>query len=247
MALMYDENALSLMRKIKNALDPKHLANPDKVLPLATASSSLQDNSSRYARDLAERIKENFRFGRRAVITGLNGRLKANGKNIISAASLNQISDIDKINYTVTAQAGISLKNLEEQLAKYNMYLPVQAKSGSAGGVFASKTFDCFADYVSGLDFILPDGSFVSIGGKYVKNSAGYDIIRLLHGSMGAYALITALTIRTFAFPAQKMKQNAFKIFTPSATMRILKSAFDEKNLFNSFIFGDNDEFDRHA
>ncbi|MDR0645761.1 MAG: FAD-binding oxidoreductase [Elusimicrobiota bacterium] len=249
MSLMYDENALNIMRKIKNALDPKYLSNPDKVLPLAGANFVLSDDSRRYAQDLIERVKKNFRLARRATITGLNGKLKAkaNDKNVISLSSLNQILDIDKINYTVTAQAGISLKNLAAQLAMHKMYLPIQAEHGSAGGVFASKTFDCFADYVSGLDFILPDGSFISIGGKYVKNSAGYDIIRLLHGSMGAYALITALTIRTSALPAPKMKRNAFKIFAPSPIGKVLKRSFDEKNLFNAFIFGDNDEFDRRA
>jgi len=170
-------------------------------------------------------------------IAGLNTKLKADKKNLLEMGGFNKILDIDAANYTVTAQAGISLKALAQKLSTHNMRLPVPAVRGSLGGAFAAKTFVNLADYITGLDFILPDGSFISLGGKHVKNAAGYDLIRFLHGSMGAYALITAITLRTFTQPYAAQKENKFEIFRPSPILTKLKNVFDEKNLFNPFIF----------
>lgn len=229
MADMFDSNALELFRKIKKELDGKNLANPDKVIPISTGRR--QNAAPAYAQEIIEAAKR----VRSATIAGLSTKLRRAPS--ISLAALDKIIDIDKVNYTVTAQAGASLKNIEKQLAAHGMYLPVPAAAGSIGGAFAAKTFLDFSDYIIGIDLVLPGGAFISLGGKHVKNSAGYDLIRLLHGSMGAYAIITALTVRTFAQPAPKQPKREFEIFKPSPLARRLKNAFDPQNVFNPFIF----------
>ncbi|MDR0734567.1 MAG: FAD-binding oxidoreductase [Elusimicrobiota bacterium] len=238
MALMFDEAALGLMRKIKTALDPKNLANPDKILPISTRSLARRTGAPQYLFNIIEQIKLNRAAGRSTIINGLGSKFKADRKIALSAAGLNQILDIDNANYTITAQAGCALKDIAAQLAEHNMYLPVPAARGSIGGAFSAKTFWNFADYITGLDFILSDGTFISLGGKHVKNSAGYDLIRLLHGGIGAYAFITALTVRTFAAPAPKTVQNKFEFFKPCASAALVKKVFDADNLFNPFLFG---------
>jgi glycolate oxidase FAD binding subunit len=225
------------MRKIKSAFDPGNLANPDKILPIATRGAARRA-APQYLRAVIELLKQNRAAGRAVSISGLGTKFKTDKKTTLSAAGLSQILDIDKLNYTVTAQAGCALKDVAAQLAERGMYLPVPAARGSIGGAFAAKTFTDFADYITGIDFLLPDGIFISLGGKHVKNSAGYDLPRLLHGSMGAYAFITALTIRIFAEPAQKITRNEFEFFKPSAQAALVKKIFDADNLFNPFIFG---------
>ena len=236
MAFMYDGNTLNLFRKIKTAVDPRGVSNPDKVLPVATAGTK-HTPAPEYLHTIIAQIKQNYKTGKAITITGLNTKLKADKKNSLSMAGFNKILDIDAANYTATVQAGVSLKELAQKLAAHNMHLPAAAARGSIGGAFAAKTFYNLADYITGLDFILPDGSYISLGGKHVKNSAGYDLIRFLHGGMGAYALITALTIRTFAAPPVARKENKFELFKPDAVLTKLKNVFDEKNLFNPFIF----------
>ncbi|MDR1123646.1 MAG: FAD-binding oxidoreductase [Elusimicrobiota bacterium] len=238
MAFMFDEAALGLMRKIKAAFDPENLANPDKILPIATRGAPRA--APQYLCDIIERIKQNRAAGRAMIITGLGTKFKTRGRDkaALSSAGLNQVLDIDKVNYTVTAQAGCALKDIAALLAERGMYLPVPAARGSIGGAFAAKTFADFADYITGIDFLLPDGVFISLGGKHVKNSAGYDLPRLLHGSMGAYAFITALTVRTFAAPAPKAAQRKFEFFRPCAQAALIKKVFDSDNLFNPFVFG---------
>jgi glycolate oxidase subunit GlcD len=237
MALMFDESALTLFRKIKQTIDPLGLANPDKMLPVATVSQRKNAQRPQYLEKLSNTIKQNYKNGKPVIIAGLNTKLKADKKDILDISALNEITDIDKINYTVTAAAATPLKALAGELAAHKMYLPIPETKGTIGGVFAAKTYPGLEDFVTGLDFILPDGTFISIGGKNVKNAAGYDLIRFLTGSQGAYALITALTIRTFADKPPAQKQNPFEVFIPREYHVKLKKIFDDKNIFNSFIF----------
>lgn len=239
MAMMYDNNALNLFKKIKNALDPLALANPDKVIPVASVNE--QKDKAPVPADiqpLIQKIKNALHKGEGITVSGLNTKLKTKNQNILQLSSLNKITDIDKTNYTVSVQAGVSVEKLAKELAAHNMFLPFDNAKGSIGGVFAAKTFPFLEDYVTGIDFILADGSFLSIGGKHVKNAAGYDLIRFLAGSQGAFAVITALTVRTFAAPVESpCRQNNFILLEPSKYTSRLKEVFDPKNILNLFIF----------
>jgi FAD/FMN-containing dehydrogenase len=242
MAVMFDNNTLSLFRKIKNKIDPLAIANPDKVLPVATTNpANRQMCPPDCLTDLIIKIKSNYKTRTKAVIAGLNTKLKASKNNLLDITVLNKITDIDKVNYTVTIQAAKSLKDAAKELTEHGMYLPVPEAKSSVGGAFAAKSYPGFEDYVTGIEFILPNGTYIKLGGKFVKNAAGYDVLRFLAGSQGSYALITALTVRAFAARPPAQKQNQFKLFEPSKYHRLLKEVFDPENLFNAFIFdGDN-------
>lgn len=234
MALMFDNNTLNLFKRIKNALDPKYLANPDKVLPIAS-ENKIKTAAPEYILDLTQQLAEPI------TVCGLKTKIKPQGK-CIDISMLNKITDIDKTNYTVTVQAATAVKKLAEELGKNNMYLPIPSVEGSIGGTFAAKTFNTLEDFITGIDFVLPDGTFISLGGKHVKNAAGYDIIRFLSGSRGAYAMITSLTIRIFAVRPETQKQNTFSLFEPSEYEKKLKKVFDPSNILNPFIFGGKNE-----
>ncbi len=242
MAQMFDENALNLFREIKKALDKNNILNPEKIIPLAT-ESALKTLTPSYARPLAEIIKERFSKNETSYICGAKSKIKKakyfpKDKNaFLDISALNQIVETDLKNYTIIVQAAAKVKDVASELAKQNLYLPIPSAAGTFGGIFAARTLPSLENYVCGLDFILPDGTFIRLGGKYVKNCAGYDLIRFLSGTFGAYALITQMTLRLFPFKAAAQKQNAFEIFKPNAYDIKLKKVFDKKNLFNPFIF----------
>ena len=238
MAFMFEDSALALFKNIKKAFDPYNVSNPDKVLPVASSSrlkASVPDDEETLK--IIKRVKECYSAKTKVSICALKTNFKPKGE-ILDLSRLNKITDIDKNNFMVTVQAGTAVKTLAAELAKDNMYLPFPVCKGSIGGVFASKIFDNFADYVTAVDFVMADGTFIRLGGKYVKNSAGYDIIRLLSGSMGFYAALTALTVRVCAVKPATCVQREFAAFTPSEQQLKLKKVFDEYNIFNGCITG---------
>lgn len=219
MALMYDEKTLDLMRQIKKTLDPFNLANPDKVLPLATKSSKESYTSKQ------KNIKILQEFVKQTKEIKINEALLADTKKIL---------ELDEKNWLVKVQAGCPVSELESFLNKHNMSLPISPDfDGTIGKAFACGAFKTMSDFITELEFILPNGEVYNIGGKNVKNVAGYDLIRFLCGSMGAYALITALTIRVFAQgtkePLVAKEQGSF---SPAGIHQALKAVFDPEKKF---------------
>ena len=60
-------------------------------------------------------------------------------------------------------------------------------------------------DIVLGVRFVTPQGNIPGSGGKTVKNVSGYDVSKLMVGSMGSLGIITEMTFRLLPLP-EKMK-----------------------------------------
>lgn len=238
MALMYDNETLDLFRKIKTAIDPKNLANPDKVLPISSIPQKITQIPPE-VKPFIERIKQANKSHTPLEICGLNSKIKLKTKQKLSVKELNKITEIDTVNYTATVQAGVSLKDLREALLKHNLYLPVNLGKANAsiGGEFCSKTNPELKNFITGIDFITPQGNFIQYGGKYLKNTAGYDLISLLCGSHGAYGLITSLTLRILPFKPQNRPLKDFKPVYANPLQCLIKHALDPDNILNpSFL-----------
>jgi len=72
-------------------------------------------------------------------------------------------------------------------------------------------------DYVRGLEAVLPTGEVITLGGKTVKNVAGYDLISLLVGSEGTLAVITKITLRLLMRPRVRRTVIAYLDDLPEA------------------------------
>lgn len=236
MSLMFDRDTLACFKKIKQALDPNNLSNPDKILPIATVSDKTL-TPPQEVMPLIEAVK-NANDKRKPIrLCGLNTKINLRDRNRISLKDLNEIIEIDKTNFTLTVQPGIKVKELAKILKKENLFLPFTPGTGSLGGEFCSKTVPELKDYVTALDVILPDGTFIRTGGKYVKNTAGYDLIALMSGSRGVYGIVTSITLRLLPFKPKSDKPLPFARWRPNIVERKLKAALDANNILNSFYF----------
>src|SRR6202011_6121068 len=56
-------------------------------------------------------------------------------------------------------------------------------------------------DFLLGVEFVTGEGVVSKSGGRVVKNVTGYDLHKLLIGSLGTLAVITRLNLRTFPLP----------------------------------------------
>jgi glycolate oxidase FAD binding subunit len=111
----------------------------------------------------------------------------------------------------VTAEAGMTLSALGEALALHRQRLSLDAPfpgRATVGGVVAANAFGprrarfgAARDLVLGVSLVRADGVPARGGGKVVKNVAGFDLPRLMVGSLGTLALLTRVTFRVHPLP----------------------------------------------
>ena len=238
MAYQYDQSTLRLFQQIKNAFDPHNLANPGKIIPMSYTQTARQhQETDPDVLSLAEAIKNRHRLGKKSIIGGSNTLLKTQ-QTILSTQHLNRVLDIDKTNYTATAQAGIKVAELIAALQAQNVYAKLpQDYAGTLGGLTASKICPEFTDQIIGLQAILPNGDFANYGGKLMKNAAGYNLCRLFAGSAGALGLMTRLTFKIYAQPQAVKPLNPFSFEKADILFQRVKKETDPQGLFVSPVF----------
>jgi glycolate oxidase FAD binding subunit len=111
----------------------------------------------------------------------------------------------------VSAHAGVSLASLNERLGaagqRVALAAPDPARStlgGIAAADFADGTAHAYGrprDQVLGMTVIDGRGRCIRVGGRVVKNVAGYDLPRMFVGSFGTLGVIAELTLRTRPLP----------------------------------------------
>jgi glycolate oxidase FAD binding subunit len=129
----------------------------------------------------------------------------------VATGELNDVADYPARDMTITVGAGIRVEELQELLAGEGQRIPVdvpQAHRASLGGAIATNTSGpgrfaggTFRDCVIGISAVDGMGRPFSAGGRVVKNVAGYDLCKLLVGSLGTLAVITQVTLRLLPIP----------------------------------------------
>ncbi len=167
--------------------------------------------------ELSRFFGENAKTDRRALFpvggrTALHyGYPSATPGVVVSTSRLTETVDYPARDMTVTVEAGIRLHQLAEILKAERQQLPVdvaQSQRASLGGAVATNTSGprrfgngTLRDYVIGVSAVDAQGRLFQGGGRVVKNVAGYDLCKLLVGSLGTLAVITQLTLKLRPVP----------------------------------------------
>jgi len=143
----------------------------------------------------------------------------------------------------ITACAGTPLKEIEAVLKEKNQVLafepPHFGENATFGGAIAAGlagpgriTVGNFRDFVLGARILDGKGQDLSFGGKVMKNVAGYDVSRLLPGSLGTLALLLEASVKVLPKPAstatlrcQISQENALKVLNECAGQPLPLSA----------------------
>lgn len=152
-----------------------------------------------------------------AIITGGGTKLgwgaPVTGPDIeISTARMNQLLSYHPGDLTVAVQGGMRLADLQPVLAEHGQWLALDPPSEDAGATVAGllATGDAgprryrygnLRDLAIGCTLALPDGTVAHAGGYVIKNVAGYDVTKLMHGSLGTLALIGEVILRLHPVP----------------------------------------------
>lgn len=151
--------------------------------------------------------------GWRVRVEGSGGWLQpdAPADVVLSLRELNRILSVSPADLVVSVEAGVTLGAIRRQLAEHGMWLaldPPGRPERSLGGVLATgtsgplrATFGGVRDHVLGCTVVTGEGRRITVGGRVVKNVAGYDLTRLQVGAFGAFGLITEAHLRLRALP----------------------------------------------
>lgn len=118
----------------------------------------------------------------------------------------------DPAELVITARAGTPLLEIEAALADHSQMLPFEpphfGPSATLGGCIAAgiagprrPSAGAPRDFVLGAVIMNGHGQVLHFGGQVVKNVAGYDVSRLLAGSLGTLGLILELSVKVLPFP----------------------------------------------
>jgi glycolate oxidase FAD binding subunit len=126
---------------------------------------------------------------------------------------LSGISSYEPTELVVTVRAGTPLAELEAALAEKGQCLafepPRYAAGGTVGGMVAAglsgpsrAAVGAVRDHVLGATLLNGKGEVLSFGGQVMKNVAGYDVSRVLAGSMGVLGAICEVSLKVLPRPA---------------------------------------------
>jgi glycolate oxidase FAD binding subunit len=155
---------------------------------------------------------------------------------LISTRKLSGIVEYDPGEFTFTALAGTSLREIRATLAERGQYLPFDpplVESGATiGGTVASGLsgpgrfrYGGVRDFILAVQFADGTGQLLRGGAKVVKNAAGFDIPKFLVGSCGRFGVITEVTFKVFPTPQSWLTLRIPCVSATEAAARIAQGA----------------------
>jgi glycolate oxidase FAD binding subunit len=181
----------------------------DGVLPLAAFSPDDRRETAELLREAAEADLVVAPQGSRTALA--LGYPLARYDVALHMGGLHRVVEYVPDDLTITVEAGLTLRRLQEELAEHGQYLPVDPPPDdhvTVGGLLATGRSGAWRgqlpaarDLVLGMTVALPDGSLVKSGGRVVKNVSGYDLHRLHTGALGAFGVIVEASFKVAPLP----------------------------------------------
>lgn len=180
--------------------------------------SSPTDIDDPVVRALAERIAAAHETGTPLAIQGGGSKAFFGGPiegEPLDVRPLAGISSHEPTELVVTVRAGTPLTELEDTLARHGQCLPFEpprfAAGGTVGGMVAAgfsgparASVGSLRDHVLGLTMLNGRGELLSFGGQVMKNVAGYDVPRLMAGSLGVLGVICEVSLKVLPVPVAR-------------------------------------------
>ena len=166
---------------------------------------------------------------------------------LISLSRMNRIRDIDPVNYTLTAEAGCVLANIQAAAREADRLFPLRlAAEGScqiggnlstnAGGIAVLK-YGNARDLVLGLEVVLADGEVWNGLRRLRKDNTGYDLKQMFLGAEGTLGIITAAVLKLFPVPKETCTAMIALRDTESATTLLARLREESGDAVSSFEY----------
>ena len=177
------------------------------ALARAAGLKPTESNSPRFLPPDAEAaskiLTEASRIGAPIHLAGGETNLPAPPDRIVLSSSENcQVRHLSRQDLTLEVGAGMTLKELNRHASSYDWQIPPSL--GTIGGCLAAENDSPakseLLPRIMGLVWIQPSGEILKLGGRTVKDVAGYRIFPLLFGSAGKLGMIWEVIVNLSAF-----------------------------------------------
>jgi glycolate oxidase subunit GlcD len=143
--------------------------------------------------------------------TGASAGAVPDGGVVLALDRLDRVRSFDPELWRIHVEAGVATGRLKQVVRESGLMFapdpgaPEQSQIGgniatNAGGPHAFK-YGVVADWVMGIEAVVPPGDVVSVGGPIRKDVAGYDLKHLLVGSEGTLGIVTAAWLKLLPAP----------------------------------------------
>lgn len=130
---------------------------------------------------------------------------------VLSTERLAGIQEYEAANLTLSVGAGTPFGQVQAALSANGQWAPFDpphVTRRSVGGLVAAGTtgplwmgYGDLRNHVLGMTVVTGDGRTLRLGGRVVKNVAGYDLLKAVVGSRGSLAVVTSAVLRAFPEP----------------------------------------------
>jgi glycolate oxidase FAD binding subunit len=235
----FSTNLASILGPSRVLTDPVPCAAyaVDEAIPAAVAKPSVAEEVAEIVRFAALEKLAIIPCGNRTKL-GI-GMPPSRYDIALDLTALNKIAHYDPGDLTLSVDAGLPLAKLNAALLEHKQFLPLLVpwySRSTIGGTTAAGIdsplrhfYGTARDFLIGAEFVDGTGKLCKSGGRVVKNVTGYDLHKLLIGSLGTLAIITRLNFRTF--PALLASRGFVASFPNAEGALALRRAIAESSL----------------
>lgn len=151
---------------------------------------------------------------------------------VLDGSGLDRILCIDPVDMQVTAQCGVPLQRLEDELRDQGLttgHSPQSKPLAQLGGLVATRSigqlstlYGGIEDLVVGLEAVFPDGSVSRIK-NVPRRAAGPDIRHIAIGSEGALCFVTEVTLKVFRYQPENNQFHGYLVDDMASGAAILR------------------------
>ena len=225
LARMFAPTDMEVMKRLRRSIDPLEIANRRKMFPdenghgrvpppeiIRSANGAPPALRPGSFQEVQAAVADHDRVRPRGGGTKWALSRPPAGTASLDLRGLSGIVEYEPEEYTFTALAGTPVSHIQERLSREGQSLPfdpVLLRAGATlGGTVAAGTsgsgryrYGGIRDFLLGIRFVSGHGELVRGGSRVVKNAAGFDLPKLMVGSLGRLGVLVEMTFKVFPEP----------------------------------------------